>query len=205
MLYGDLVHVKKMLASANADWTGAPTDRLTKIQQAVSAALEQELGRTFGAGQAAGAKAVRAPGTSDLLVLPEPARSIASVVFGQIWTGSGWTGGTAIPASAYRPWPVRADGLILGLTTADGSWWAGTYVVTGTWEGTDAVAAGDVPADVHQAANLLIAEHYKREEAGPAGFSGPDGSTIPVRDPWKDPLVRRVIARHRVPASGVVV
>jgi hypothetical protein len=53
-----------------------------------------------------------------------------------------------------------------------------------------------VPDDIRYAVNYMILERFKLEKAGPAGFTGLDGSTVPVRDVFNDPLVKRTLAKY---------
>jgi hypothetical protein len=212
-LLGDLDHVEKMLrATVGSDLGDDVTDRLSLIRAAISARLEDLCGRTFGSPVEDTTEIVWA-GPFETILLPRPARSITSVTSGGTVSGTTYTGGSAITGFAYAPYDAQR-GLIYGLTRTTGSWWAwgdpyGAYgarqpvEIVGDFSDSD--ADSDVPDDVTYAANLLIAEQFKRENASPAGFSGPTGDVIPMRDPWNDPFVKQVIERYSATASVMAI
>ncbi len=207
-LYGDIAHAAKMLrATETWDMGTDVDDRLTAIQAAISLALEHKCGRTWGV-VSVDTSLLHWAGAYDTLVLRIPARSITSITTGGTVSGSTMTGGTVtLAADLVDRFVSTDDGLIYGISNAIGDVWdyrgewstsLGTYrtpvVVTGDFANTDDDAT--VPADVTYAANILIVELFKQENASPAGFTGPDGSTVPVRDPWKKAAVTDVIERY---------
>jgi hypothetical protein len=68
--------------------------------------------------------------------------------------------------------------------------------VTGQWAATDADAL--VPDDLVYAVDYLVSEHFKIEQASPAGFTGPDGATVPIRNPFKADIWLKVKAKYEV-------
>ena len=211
-LYGDLDHVKRIIRPEEvADMGEDIEERLAAIQAAVSLQLEEACGRTFG-DPVADTSLLHWVGPYDTLLLNRPARSITSITTGGTVSGSTMTGGTVTPGSDLVHRYVSRDGLIHGITSL-GPWplieppattltgYRTPVLVTGDFGDTDNDA--DVPADVTYAANILILEQFRRETASPAGFTGPDGSTIPLRNQWNDPMVKAVIAKYS--ARGVLV
>lgn len=204
-LYGSLDAIKaKLQPTVTTEWSADDDANLTSIRAAVSAAIEDELGRSFGA-PVADTTVIAYAGPYPTLVLPTRARSITSVEVGGTVDGGTVTGGTAYASSLWAHDPVDLSGNILGLRLLSGGWWgssdaAGTPLtpvkIVGDFSDTDDDA--DVPDEITEAANFLIAETYKYQHASPAGFTGSDGATVPIRDPWKDPLVARTFAKWRV-------
>jgi hypothetical protein len=204
--YGSTDHVKKMLRPNEATAYGADIDaRLGAIQKAVSRRLEQELFGTLGATVADTTQIVYA-GPYSTLALPIPARAITSVEVGGTVTGGTVTGGLALTSAEWAHDPVDVNGRILGLRLLSGGGWgvanyAGTPLtpvkIVGDFVSSDDDAG--VPDDVTYAANLLILRTFQRENTGVAGVSGEDGTFTPPSDPWKDPMVKGVIAQYRVP------
>jgi hypothetical protein len=203
--YGTVAAVKqKLQPSVDSDWTSDDDARLAALQSAISRLIEDELGRTFGAAVPDTTVTFWA-GPSDTLILPVAARSVTSVAVGGTVAGGVVTGGTDYPTSLWTHAIVDQRGLILGLRLLSGGWW-GDVTATGQ-RGTPVVVVGDfadtdddaaVPDDITEAANHLIAETFKAQNASPAGFIGPDGSTVPIRNPWKDEVVVRAFAHWRV-------
>ena len=212
-LLGDLDAVRQMIRADPAWDMGSDIDkRLLLIQKAVTAALEEKCGRTWGTPSGDTSYLVWV-GAGDTLVLPKPARSITSVQVGGTVTGSMMTGGrTWLPRNVI----TDDDGLIYAISGGDtGSlwvewWWGSSYqsaisgltnryvypvLVTGDFADTD--DDGTIPDDVSYVATYLIAEQLKKESASPAGFLGPEG-VVPIRDAWKDPMVKAVIDRHGI-------
>lgn len=209
-LLGDVETVKKMIAASGTTFNANHDDRLLAIQLAVSAALEYELGaRTFGSVVSDTTEILYA-GDSPVLLFTRPARAITSVTVGGTITGGTVADGSELASSYWAHDPIAWDtGLILGLRLLGGNWGysdaAGRPLTPVTVVG-DFIDSDDdavIPDDVAYAANYLISEQFKKENAGPSGFTGPDGSVMPIRDAWKDPLITRVIAKYRVGARKV--
>jgi hypothetical protein len=194
-LYGDVDQVKKMLRPTEASSFGADADaRLTELRKVVSLALEEKTGRVFGGSAVATARTVDGPpaAPSDVLLLPAPVRSVASVAF----VGDA---PQTLPSTDYVLWNVGRTGDAHALLRIANGWWpardgVNRIVVTGVW--SDEAPGGAVPDDVTYVANYLIAELFKAEQASPAGFTGPDGATVPIRDPWKNELVKTVVGKY---------
>lgn len=202
-LYGDLATAKAFLRAQSTSVLDPDADiRLADIQIAVSAALEAKTGRTFGDGPSADETVLIWAAASDVLLLPKPARSITSVTVGGTVEGGTFSGGQLLDASQWVHWFVDGDGLIHAMRRGAG-WWGAVQVVADFVDNDD---DAEVPADVTAAATFLIAETYKVREASPAGFVGPDGATVPIRNPWNDPTVQAVIRTYAVePAIRLVV
>ena len=209
-LLGDLTAAKKMLRAAQEWDMGADIDaRLLLIQGAVTAALEERCGRTWGSPVTDTSRLMWA-GAGGPLLLDRPARSITSIRAGGTVSGSTMTGGTVTPATDLLNLIVDDEGLVYAIGTTGfqlGSGWWGTTYQTDTYRhgvGFPVLVTGDfadtdddivIPADVQYAATFLIVERLKVENASPAGFLGPEG-VVPMRDAWKDPMVKGVIERY---------
>lgn len=212
-LYGSIAQVKKMLRPSEASTFGTDVDdRLTALQAAVSATLEEELGRSFGVPASTTTDIVWA-GDDPVLVLPRPYRSITEVRENCVVSGVTATGGTVISAADYVYDPYdRERGWIYGLRLLLSGRWgrrdeygnpAVPVVVTGY------LAAGDddtaVPDEITYVANYLMLELFKRENASPAGVIGPDGIAAPLRNPYTEPHVVAVLDKHRTRRRHLVV
>lgn len=211
--YGDLDHCAKMLrATETWDLGNDITDRLEVIQAAVSLQLEDACGRTWGE-PVSNTSVLQWVGPYDTLILNTPARSIVSITTGGTVSGSTMTGGTVTLAADLANRFMSSDGLIYGISYGGVTWPSDVHysgytsripvVVTGDFADSD--NDEDVPADVEYAANFLIVELYKQENASPAGFTGPDGSVMPIRNPWKNETVTRVIEKYSLRRQPLVV
>ncbi len=210
-LLGNLTAVRKMLRADPAWDMGVDTDdRLTLLQGAVTAAIEERCGRTFGSPVADTSRLMWTRG--DTLLLDRPARIITSVRTGGTVVGSTMTGGTLTLAADLVNRIVSDDGLVYAISPssawAPSGWWGWSYAndtypyadsypvyVTGDFSDTDDDAV--IPDDVSYVASYLIGEVLKKENASPAGFLGPEG-VVPIRDVWKDPMVLGVIQKYSV-------
>lgn len=201
-LYGSVAQARAMRSAPGSPPYADPDldARLERIRAAVSAWIEAKAGRVFG-GDADDPRPriVMAPGSSPVLLLPEPARSVSGVVAVRSWDGLAW-GGDAYLGHRWSPVWVSGGGLIPALTTLDGSWWYGPYLVTAAWEGDG--SGGAVPPEIEYVATRLIAEVWKHEDASPQGQVGPQGQVIPIRDPFKDRLALDLIAKHAAPQAA---
>lgn len=212
--YGDLEHCAKMLRATETWNLGDDiTDRLEVIQAAVSLQLEDACGRTWGE-PATDTSVLQWVGPFDTLVLNTPARSITSITTGGTVSGSTMTGGTETLAADLANRYVSSDGLIYAISNAVSDPWPSHVNYGGYTARTPVLITGDfadsdddaeVPADVSYAAEYLITELFKQENASPAGFTGPDGSVMPVRNPWKSETVTRVIAKYSLRRQPMVV
>lgn len=196
-LLGSTSAVKDALRATEGDEWPAWTDAaLSRYQQWVSALIEAETGATY-YGTITDivpvARAIEDVPAGDTLYLPLGLRSVTSIVSAPDWDGSAWSGGTTLLTSDYRLGGLARSGvyrIVRGLSYA----WGGTAVITGIWE--DQIAP--VPADIDALATYVMAELYKKQKASPAGFSGPDGATVPIRDVFKESEVKKTIAANRI-------
>lgn len=212
-LLGDVATVARNLRSMPESGLNADaTARLTDIRVAVTAFIEERTGRVFGEVGAPESVAVSAPsvaafpgstGASSLLILPKAIRTITSVVVGPQWSGSGWTGGTPVAATEYRPALFTNNGDAMALERIDGLAWSGRFVITGTFEDADDDAT--VPAEITYVANLLIGELFKYEQSSAAAKAGPDGQTLPLKNAVKHPVVAAILDRHAASTEYVAV
>lgn len=212
--YGDLDHCAKMLrATETWDLGDDITARLEVIQAAVSLQLEDACGRTWGE-PASDTSVLHWVGPFDTIVLNRPARSITSITTGGTVSGSTMTGGTETLAADLVNRFTSADGLIYAISNSVSDPWPSHVSYYGYTSRTPVLVTGDfadsddddeVPADVSYAANFLITELFKQENASPAGFTGPDGSVVPVRNPWKAETVTRVLDKYSLRKQPLVV
>ena len=212
-LLGDVGTVERNLRSTPESGLNADAAaRLADIQVAVTAFIEERTGRVFGEVGAPESVAVSAPtyphypgivGASPYLILPKAIRTIASVVAGPEWSGSGWTGGAAVAATEYRPALFTRLGDAMALERIDGLAWSGRFVITGTFEDADDDAT--VPDEITYVANLLIAELFKYEQSTAAAKAGPDGQTLPLKNAIKHPVVASILDRYAASTEYVVV
>ena len=211
--YGDADQVKVMLRADESIPFGADIDsRIEALNPTISATVDDATGRTFGVAGAATTE-LHWVGPYDQIILNRPATAITKITYGGTVSGSTMTGGTDILAADLVTTMRDAQGRIYAIRAATGGVWswydtaqpfaiyARTPVaVTATYDtfGYDASTVSDVPADITYIVNYMISERIKLEKAGPAGFTGPAGDVVPVRDVFGDPLVRRVIDKYRV-------
>jgi hypothetical protein len=183
MGYADLDAAKLDLGVALTEPEQA---RLAQLDAALSAEFDRRTGRRFG-GEAVAPSSRTVQGRySDLLILPVPIVSIASVSFAD-WTME----------PSYRPALIGEDGAARGIELlTGGSYWAGPVEVSGVW----ADDAGEpVPADVRAAVTYLVVAFWQRRKESPEGFVGPEGLQAPRRfDPWKDSRVTGAVAAHKL-------
>lgn len=212
-LYGSVDGAKVLLKAAPSTTFSADVDaRLAALRAVVSSYIEQETGRSFGDGPATdSAVVVEAPvsyiyeqpvNASSVLFLPKAIRTITSVSFEPEWDGAAWIDGEIVPDTEYVP-VLAADGTYGGLQSVSGDAWGGRYLVTGTWEDTDEDA--ETPADITYVANYLIAEAFKGEQTSAAAMAGPDGATLPLKNPYKNALVMSVLEKYRTSVGAVVI
>ena len=211
--YGNGDQVKVMLRADESIPFGADIDsRIEALNLAISLTVDDVTGRTFGVAGAASTE-IHWLGPYDTLVLNRPATAITKVTYGGTVSGSTMTGGTDVLATNLVDVLRDAKGRIYAIRSSGGGIWswydipqpfaiyAKTPVaVTATFDtsGYDADTDTNVPADITYVVNYMISERLKLEKAGPAGFTGPAGDVVPVRDVFSDPLVKRVIDKYRV-------
>lgn len=198
--YGSTAGVQDLLSASGSSetWSEPELARMGSLLATVSALIESDTGATFGEA-APETIAVESSGwTKPLLYLPKGLRSLTSVTESPEWENGAWSGGTVLSNSQYRLASHTVDGYWRTLYRTDG-YWAGTYLVTGSWEGT----TDDIPEEINYLANYLSAEIFKKQKASPAGFVGPDGATVAVRNTFNEPEVKRILDRHRVNGSVV--
>lgn len=201
-LYGDTTQVKKMLRPVETSTFGTDADsRLTELQEVVSLLIEEKTGRVFGGTATATARTIDGPpaGRGVVLALPCPVRSVTSVaIVGAISeTLTAYDTGTG--DGDYLLWNPGRQGDYHALRRVNGGQWpAGDgltrITITAVW--SDTASGGSVPDDITYMANYIISELFKAEQASPAGFTGPDGATVPIRNPWNQDLVKTTIRKY---------
>ena len=198
-VYGSTAGIKDLLSASGSSetWSEPELARMSALLATVSALIERDTGATFGEAQAE-TLAVESLTCGPLLYLPKGLRSLTGVTDSPEWVSGAWSGGTVLTASEYRLSSRTIDGLYRTLYRVDGAW-NGTYLVAGFWEDT----SENIPEEIHYLANYLSAEIYKKQKASPAGFVGPDGVAVAVRNTFNEPEVKRILDMHRVNNSVV--
>jgi hypothetical protein len=128
-------------------------------------------------------------GSSPCLVLPIPVRTITSVTIDGVAT------------TDYRPIYVDLAGRAHGLEATGATVWYGEIVVTGD-VGSGAALDGEgtaaTPAEIVEAASVIVAGYLRKDRAADGEVSGPEGLTFRPGNPWNDERVKRAIVRYRV-------
>lgn len=201
-LLGSVEAAKALIRSAGTTTFSEDEDaRLLALHKLVTAAIERETGRTWGEEPTAETRVITAPGVSPVLVLPEPVRSVSLVVAGGVWDGAEYQNGQTVDVTEWRLTHRLDTGEYLALTAVGGGYWSGPVAVTGVWQGANATP---VPDDITYVANLMMAHWFRVEKAGPTGFQGPDGATVPVRRILSDERVKPVLEHYKVQPVVVV-
>lgn len=200
-IYGSTAGVQDLLASQGInDWSEPELARIQALLPTVSAIIEHETGATFGDAQSETLAVESYTGTGALLYLPKGLRTLTSVTASPEWVSGAWSGGTLLTSDDYRLTSRTVDGYYRTLYSTAGYWYYGPYLVTGLWEDS----SDEVPEDIHYLANYLTAEIFKKQKASPAGFVGPDGASVPVRNTFSEPEVKKILAMHRLNRGLVV-
>lgn len=199
-IYGSTAGVQDLLASQGInDWSEPELARIQALLPTVSAIIEHETGATFGDAQPETLAVEASWFIGQLLYLPKGLRTLVSVTESPTWSLGAWTGGMLLTGDDYRLTSKTVDGHYHTLYRVN-SWWSGTYLVSGLWEDS----SDEVPEDIHYLANYLAAEIFKKQKASPAGFVGPDGASVPVRNTFTEPEVKKILAMHRLNRGLVV-
>jgi hypothetical protein len=205
--YGDDATILQMLGpdEATAGFQSNLEDRVSAMNVVVSALVEEQTGRTWiDIPPVASARRVyQSRGQSNVLVLPTPAASITSMTVDQRDEAGVVSEGEALDESYWTVSNRNSRGEITAIRTGYWANWLGYSAITITAVWADTIEG--VPADIVWAVNFITAERIKQEQASPAGFIGPDGTVAPIRDPWNDPQVKAIIARHRLTGKGLVI
>lgn len=192
VVYGDLNEVQRILLNTGDAFPAGEAEMLAlaAIQNAVTLALDEKIGRRFTPVTAT--QTVRTSGVSDLLILPAGNLAVTAVS----------TGGVAIAADLYERTHVSPDGRAGALRSLTGGYWYGEIAITGSWVDTTPLDLSGtqppVPEDVQYVASYLIAKLYQRQNLSPTGASGPNGERLHVINPWNDEIVKATINRYRL-------
>ena len=193
-LYGSVGRVQNILQATEDDaFADANKTSWSSWLATVSAYIESETRRVWGdSTPVPTTKVVPVSPANATLFLPIGLRSVTSIVIAPTWDGTGWDGGTTLVDADYRLSGLTADGVyrrILGINYAFG----GDVVITGIWEDQ----ADTVPEAIHHIASYMAAELFKKQQASPAGFTGPDGATVPLRDVFTQSEVQKTLDLYR--------
>lgn len=199
--YGSIAAVKELLQATGSDtWDTAATNRMTALLDVVSARIEFETGKRFGVSPLTTQSFVVDAATPNrLLFLPLGLRSLASVTQSPSWSGTAWTGGTLLANTTYRLPGLPTNGVYQTIMNV-GGFWSGQFVVAGTWENEETT----VPAGIDYLANYITAEIWKKQGASSAGFQGPDGATVPIRNVFKEQEVIDILKDYTLHSRVLV-
>lgn len=205
--YGDDAVILQMLGpdEPNAGFQAEFEARVTAMNETVSRLIDDELGRSFGTTGLASQRIVEVLPKTGVVILPVPARTVTEIAYGFTNAGGVISGGTALTTDQWSTVRTAEDGTILALQLGSSdyvSYFTQLVAITAMWadEGSDTT----VPSEIQWAANYIVAERMKQEQASPAGFVGQDGTVTPIRNPWSDPQVRRVLDTYRLVTKGLV-
>lgn len=193
--YGTATAVKEILrADTGSTFNADQETRITGLLATASQYIEAQTGAAFGVSASETVVIETSGGDGSALFLPKGIRSVTSITENPDWSGSAWTGGTALAASDYRVAGKAQQQAFFRMITRVNGAWSGLYVIVGVWEDQYPT----VPSDITNTANTVAAELFKKQQASPAGQIGPDGSVIPIRDVFRQTEIAAVIARYRV-------
>jgi len=211
-IYGDSDTIAQMLEpSTGAGFSEGLTARIDAMREVVSRLIDDETGRSFGTPGTSETRTMRAGYTEGgLLFLDTPARTITAITTNVTDEAGIISGGTALDDSQWTIGLTDSEGSITALRVASGYWFTDWYsyanyspmTITGTWADTD--DDDTVPAEIDWACNYITAKSIAEEQASPAGFVGSDGSVIPIRNPWGDPKVKRILRKYQLATHGIV-
>lgn len=155
----------------------------------VSQTLTRKIGIEFGIAPVS--ESVYVPDQSgDTLFLPRRLRTLESIIEHPTWDGTAWGSGFSVAADSYYLGTLDRYGTTSTIVR-HGNQWYGDYVVTGVW-GNQPLSS-EIPPDITYITTYIVAELYKKQAANPAGFQGPEGYTVPIRDAFKEPEVKSVL------------
>ena len=216
--YGDDDTVATMLEpSTNSGFSEVLTTRIAAMREVVSRLIDEETGRSWGTAGTSETRVIRTRPylNGNLLILPVPARTVTAITVNTTDEAGVITDGTLLTSSQWTIGLTDNEGNITALQIGgaywNGSYWSGwgnawlsygTITVTGIWAdtGTDT----DIPAEINWACNYITAKSIAEEQASPAGFVGSDGSVVPIRNPWSDPKVKKILRKYELATHGLV-
>ncbi len=184
--YASLATVRRLLGSES----GADDGRIQEVNATVSLLIDEWTGRTYDAVSGDVSRTLAARGGA-YLTMPAaygPLRTVTTVTIA----------GTPLVSASRRLALRSADNEFWAIERIDGQAWPDTaaspVVVTGGWAN---IVVG-VPADVAEAAAMLVAGLVRLDKASPIGAIGPDGFESAVRDVRKDHRITGMIERQRI-------
>ena len=201
-LLGNVDATKRFLQAVDGDaFTGDQETRIAETLAMVSSLIESRIGRTFAIDPLTPESVlVSSYGITGELWLPKPVRAITGIIEATTWDGLAWSGSTVLAANYFLH---RRDelGFYHSVKLKPGYAWNGDYLVTGTWHDIN----GAVPADLAYVANYVTAEIFKKQNASPAGYAGPDGTVVLFRDALNEPEIKAILAKYTAEYASVAV
>lgn len=197
--YGDTTTIAQMLEpDTPSGFSASLTARIDAQREVVSRLIDEKTGRSFGSVGTSETRTIRPGGSSDVLILPAPARSISAITVDCTDEGGVISGGTALTTAQWRVALTDSDGTITALSGT----WDGITTVTGIWADSDTDTT--VPDDITWLCNYVAAKTLAEENSSPSGFVGSDGSVTFPRNPWSHPQVKAILLKHRIPQKVLV-
>ena len=213
--YGDDNTVATMLEpSTNSGFSEVLTTRIAAMREVVSRLIDEETGRSWGTAGTSETRTLRWTYTGGgLILLSVPARTVTAITVNTTDQAGVVSGGTVLPSTHWTIGLTDAEGNITALRIGTGSWYSGwwytpawpsygTITVTGIW--ADTGVDTDIPAEINWACNYITAKSIAEEQASPAGFVGSDGAVVPIRNPWSDPKVKKILRKYELATHGLV-
>lgn len=192
----DLTKAKLMLELSDAeDADDNDIVLLGEIDDEMSRLFELKTGRVWGGTATPTTKTVDGPaaGWSNILVLPEPVRSVTTVVI--VGNAS-----ETLASDDWVLWHGTREGDYHAIKRIDGGWFPrrnglDRVQVTGVW--SDTASGSAAPAEIVDAVTFVVQTEFLRRKADPTtGQLGPDGVEITPGDPWTHPTVTEAIKKH---------
>jgi hypothetical protein len=194
---GSAEGAKKLIRSSPSSTFNADQDaRITELLGFVTRYIERKTGRVWGEASdpSPESRIVSSYGEIDTLYLPLGVKNVTAITYEPEWDGTIWSGGTALDTTDFELYPY---GETYATTIKRISWpysFGGRYLITGTWQD----ATTEIPADITYVANYLVAQFYKKQDASPAGFLGPDNAVMPIRKFLDEPEVLDVLKAYAI-------
>ena len=215
--YGDDNTVATMLEpSTNSGFSEVLTTRIAAMREVVSRLIDEETGRSWGTAGTSETRTYRTyHDNGGMLMLDAPARTITAITVGVTDEAGIISGGTVLESNQWTVGLTDAEGNITAINMGLSSWYGfryptawpygygyGTITVTGIW--ADTGVDTDIPAEINWACNYITAKSIAEEQASPAGFVGSDGAVVPIRNPWSDPKVKKILRKYELATHGLV-
>jgi hypothetical protein len=189
--YGDLGTIKAQLDIESSDTSHDA--RLTQLNVVASQEFADACGQLMGWGLAGADVSVNytADGFWSVIPLPKPIWSVTTIMLND----------NLVAPEQYALVYPEGNGLYWGIESAS-VLWSGKVVITGQWGGMPTgVDETDIPLDVVEAVNVLVAGYFRRDQTSEGQVSGPERFTFVPPNPWTDMRVIMAIQRYDTQAE----